>query len=819
MVAKLTALDGPLKGLVLSLEKREEWILGRDPQSSHIVVEDPKIDRRQLLLRNDKGQISIENLSETVALFVNDQQLAQPQILLPGDKIRIGDTLFEFQLGAENQPLETTSDDVFVFGKEPIYEETKKRITDFTDENDNYLAGDKEGFELEDISKEEEDQPEEGEPLEDQDSKDENEEAFTEDSELENNAEESLPQEPEFEENEDSKSENKKQEPEFEENNQENSFDSEEPKLEENAEDSESSDSETESFDIEKPKTDQPETQSSEIVDFEQPAEVNLEALESEEDTIVAEEQEFNLENLEGPTADEQEFNLKNLEGPTAEEQEHSFIDENDFEEKPFQASEGEYEEPIFDILDESAEEELDLAPSVRFLLKIISGPNSGAEFALTEGENYVIGTDTTSCDVVLHDLSVSREHAKLSLSEDGELAIEDLDSRNGVLIDQQEVTEKTPFAPNSVLTLGTTSFFVLDREAPQETIIAPSFDFQEKEEETSAHKEEKSEKTPSEPEEKKEKKKKPVAAKKIAPEGSKIFSTMVIGLAVVIGLGILSLWNVKEIDSPPSDYLAEIQESIRDFPGVKYTYSKVTRRLFLLGHVASGVEKNELLYKLESLTFLRGIEDNVVNNEAVWQEMNSLLSKEEMFSGVSMHSPRPGLFVLRGYLKTEDQAAALNDYMNIHFNFIDLLENRVVVEEQIKKQITSQLIQNGFGSVVVSFLNGELVVAGYVGANQEKIFDQLLLEFKNIHGVRQLRNFVVIVSPEQEVIDLNLRYPGKYTVTGFSKHGDVSINVVVNGKILSRGDELDGMTITSLQSGVIFLEKDGLKYKLEYHK
>jgi len=238
-----------------------------------------------------------------------------------------------------------------------------------------------------------------------------------------------------------------------------------------------------------------------------------------------------------------------------------------------------------------------------------------------------------------------------------------------------------------------------------------------------------------------------------------------------------------------------------------------------MMGHVQTAVQLNELLYKIKGLTFIRGVENNIVNDEAVWQEMNILLSKIANFKGVSMHSPEAGVFVISGYLKSDKQASDLIDYLNVNFNYLNLLQNRVVVDQQITDEVSAHLMQHGFGAVTVVFSTGELLLTGYVSSTQTYEYESLVESFDKIPGVRSIKNFVVAVSPEQGVIDLNQRYPGKYRVTGFSKHGDVNINVVVNGRILTRGDQLDAMTITSIQPHTIFLEKDGLKYKIEYNK
>jgi hypothetical protein len=44
-------------------------------------------------------------------------------------------------------------------------------------------------------------------------------------------------------------------------------------------------------------------------------------------------------------------------------------------------------------------------------------------------------------------------------------------------------------------------------------------------------------------------------------------------------------------------------------------------------------------------------------------------------------------------------------------------------------------------------------------------------------------------------------------------------MHVVINGRILRKGDSLDGMLITTIQSNVIYLEKGGVKYRIDFSK
>ncbi len=67
-------------------------------------------------------------------------------------------------------------------------------------------------------------------------------------------------------------------------------------------------------------------------------------------------------------------------------------------------------------------------------------------------------------------------------------------------------------------------------------------------------------------------------------------------------------------------------------------------------------------MYKLNNLPFIKSIDDNVVIDEFVWENTNALLMTNPNWIGVSLYSPIPGKFVLRGYLQTLDQMQSLAD-------------------------------------------------------------------------------------------------------------------------------------------------------------
>ena len=53
----------------------------------------------------------------------------------------------------------------------------------------------------------------------------------------------------------------------------------------------------------------------------------------------------------------------------------------------------------------------------------------------------------------------------------------------------------------------------------------------------------------------------------------------------------------------------------------------------------------------------------------------------------------------------------------------------------------------------------------------------------------------------------------------GSSRLGNMSQYVLIGGKILAVGDVLDGMILTSITPNEILLEKDGIKYKIDYNQ
>lgn len=611
MVAKLIAEEGDLKGLVLSLEGRESWVIGRDPEECQLVIEDPQASRRHLIARLTPAGITVENLSTTNPTQINEEEIGEdPHLLQQGDTVRVGNEVFRFYTDTSAHVIEEdTTTPPFVTPSPSFSQQAAKSLKD------------------------------------------------------------------------------------------------------------------------------------------------------EENDTIFGENE------------------------------------ENEF--------------PL-------AEINFGLTETGRWLLKVVGGPNNGAEFYMQANHHYLLGTDPHSCDIVFHDTSVSRQHARITVTSEDHLFIEDLKSRNGVFINGQPIESKQPLIPSSIVALGTTSFVVYDREGEMQTIISPLLPSIVKvlqKEEPIVPTEEPPVVSVAEtkPIEEQQPLLEPVTPRSWMPI---ILISLVVIFFALAGLGTVSLFKSEPVVTSVQENADElIKQALAPFPAVKYTFNKNTGGLLLLGHVATSADKNQLLYNLQGLKFIKAIDDTgIIIDEGVWQEINSVLIRNPAWRGITVHSPAAGQFILSGYLQTRNQAEQLSDYMSVNFPYLDLLKKQVVVEEDILNQINVWLQQQGLRTVTVKMSNGEMIFSGSVPLDKMVALNQVLAKTREIPGVRIVNNFVKSETPELGVRDLT----GQYEITGQSRIGN-KYTVVINGRILSEEDVIDGMKITAIKPNVVLLERDGNKYRIDY--
>lgn len=809
MGARLIIDKGPLSGFVLVLEQGTSWSIGKDAASSDIQLEDPKLANTQVVITREDDLYFITNLDTSYPVTVNGKEITEATPIHDADVITFGsnqysfftqefdpdDVVYDFDFSSENttnvspEPADTkkkTKKNSAPAQDEPKQPSSKQQDSSDTSPIDKdkelaaaFLASAKSEKETSDQKLDMDTLPEAGSKNTTSAAQDVK-NTETQHATMEENG--ALP--------------NQNQPP---------------------LPDSD-------------PAAQDPSTKGGQPKEGESVKDTPTSAEPSEEKEGIAQGQEANPQETQPEDVQGVEQSPNDQEAPkektdTEEEAEEKPEEEEEQESKktekpevlsPFNVQDlFKFDQGIFPAeIDEIAQKNVsvDLSQPARFLLKVLAGANIGAEFHLDTGKSYILGSDPASVDIVFNDLSVSHRHAKIIVSNDGSIMLEDLGSKNGVIIEGKKIENSSTLSANQVVALGTTLFLLIDHLAPADTIVAS---FAPEDYGLFGRPQDAEEIAQQAAQEEEEKRKRATL-----PTGSFILTLFIGGLAILFGIGTASLFHTKEVIPIENiDYQEDIERVVNAFPTVRYTFNKNNGQLFLIGHVKNSIDKSELLYKMDALSFIKSIDDNVIDDEAVWQEINILLSKKPEFKGVSMHSPQPGEFVITGYLKTEEQAVCLADYLNVHFNYLSLLENKVIIESQMLKAIAGQLLQAGFANIHVAFVNGEVVLTGYVNHEDGEKFRSVVQEISTLPGVRLVKNFVVLLPVEEGIIDLNLRYPSRYRVTGYSKYGDVSINVVVNGRILTRGDVIDGMTVTSIQPHCIFLEKEGLKYKIEYNK
>ncbi|MEI8366712.1 MAG: type III secretion system inner membrane ring subunit SctD [Parachlamydiaceae bacterium] len=661
MVAKLVAEEGSLKGLILSLEGSDQWVIGRDPDVCQLLVEDPSASRKHLICRTTPNGILVENLSTTNPVEINKEKVETPRLLQNGDSVKIGSGIFRFYA----DPLAKIQDEASQTG-----------------------------------SKTEEKSPDQ------------------------NNAEK----------------------------NESNDHPSPEPN----------------------PQVQDP-------------------PMSPEEKKIIP----------EGPSAPATDLAEPRKEQPRDDEPRHDSI----FTDAPSDDEKHNIAEINFGLLDTG-----------RWLLKVLSGPNNGAEFSMQSGNSYLVGSDPNACDIIFHDTSISRQHARITISKDDVLTIEDLKSRNGTLIDGQTLKGKQTLKPNTMVSIGTSSFVVYDREGAMQTIISPLMPSIVKVLQAETPKEFKKEEEKSEAEKVEAA---PVPEIPPVPEthpsttiGALILIAILTALLVIIGVGTSTLFHSEPIAVVTQiDPTQLLDSALASFPSVKYTFNSNTGQLLLVGHVLTVTDKNQLLYSIRGMPFIKHLDDGgVIIDEYVWREIDQVLDKNPEWKGINVMSSAPGHFVVSGYLKTAAESDRLTEYLNANFPYPDLLENKVVVEQEIVTLASAILQSNGLKNVTAKLDNGELILAGGVPSAQTNALATAILKIKEVRGIRSVRNITVVSAPEESVVNIS----SSYEVSGISSEKN-GMSVIINGRILMTGDSLDGMTITSIQSNTVNLEKDGIKYRIDF--
>lgn len=449
-----------------------------------------------------------------------------------------------------------------------------------------------------------------------------------------------------------------------------------------------------------------------------------------------------------------------------------------------------------------------------RWLFKVLTGPNAGAQMSLEEGKVYNVGSDAQSCDIVLTDLSVSKQHLKLCVFASGEMTIQDLKSRNGVLVNGEKIEEKASQSSSAIITAGATTFMVVDRTSEQKTIVTPSLPVKERVvvekmiEDTAQRAQEAFGDSKA--------KKKPTNEEQSRQKRRYVVLSVAAAIALIAGLGIYSIFDDKiVINHVQPGQIQEIAAILEEYPYFDYNFNDDTGTLTINGHILTEKDKRQVLSKLSQIKAIQRVDDtNLVVDELVWQQFNMAIEKN--FKGISLSASAPGAFVLSGTLSSLAQAENLTRYLRLNFPYNDNLQNRVTVIEQLLASINERLQAIAPGELIAEINQGEVTFVGTVPAARSKDVQAILEQVKTTPGIRNVRNMIIEQANNDEggMVDLSQNY----NVTGFSKASDANSSIMINGRILQRGDQLDGMTIVSIRARTIVLERDGIKYRINYN-
>jgi Inner membrane component of T3SS, cytoplasmic domain/Domain of unknown function (DUF4389) len=98
---KLQILEGPNAGRELDVEGAA--VIGRDPGSAALVIEDAEASRRHASLIPEGQSVNVEDLGSKNGTYVNGERLVGARVLVPGDRLRVGTTVLEVAIAAAGE--------------------------------------------------------------------------------------------------------------------------------------------------------------------------------------------------------------------------------------------------------------------------------------------------------------------------------------------------------------------------------------------------------------------------------------------------------------------------------------------------------------------------------------------------------------------------------------------------------------------------------------------------------------------------------------------------------------------------------------------
>ncbi|MCB1117901.1 MAG: FHA domain-containing protein, partial [Chlamydiia bacterium] len=74
----LVGEEGPLAGLIIRMDEGDEWIIGRDPDVSYQVLEDPMVSRKAVKVVKSESGFVLHNLSDVNPASINGKVVEEP---------------------------------------------------------------------------------------------------------------------------------------------------------------------------------------------------------------------------------------------------------------------------------------------------------------------------------------------------------------------------------------------------------------------------------------------------------------------------------------------------------------------------------------------------------------------------------------------------------------------------------------------------------------------------------------------------------------------------------------------------------------------
>jgi pSer/pThr/pTyr-binding forkhead associated (FHA) protein len=99
---RLRFTDGPLAGR--EVEVASALVLGR--QATDLVIQDAQVSRRHASVRPAGDALEVEDLGSRNGTWVNGARIAGAVRLAPGDRVRVGDTIFEVEAAPAPAPTD-----------------------------------------------------------------------------------------------------------------------------------------------------------------------------------------------------------------------------------------------------------------------------------------------------------------------------------------------------------------------------------------------------------------------------------------------------------------------------------------------------------------------------------------------------------------------------------------------------------------------------------------------------------------------------------------------------------------------------------------